>query len=138
MRTAINTVAADVHEMNHSLDELRAQAKASEEPASPSVAGSVTPSPNGSGAPEVGEREKPGGLAAVHPPSVAPPAALPPIPDLRPQLEAFMNTVIRNQQATISLLRDALLLVDSQTRELSDLKQQMRGQQNVMSNMRRF
>lgn len=67
-----------------------------------------------------------------------PPLTLPPVPDLRPQLEAVRDALVRNQQLTMDTLRSMKLVLDAHATELSELKQQIRGQQSVVSNLRRF
>ena len=135
-KNTINGVAADVREMSATLDELGARENKSSEPAPGAEVGSAALAPphqqNALSAPA-----SQGSAAQQSPPTVAS-LALPQIPDLRPQLEAVRDALIRNQQTTLSLLQSIRMLLDAHAAELSELKQQIRGQQTVMSNQRRF
>jgi hypothetical protein len=93
--------------------------------------------------PAAADRPVPGpaGASAVHvPPPTNPPqlVVVPPVPDLRPQFEVFMNTVVCNQQLMIDLLQDAQQVLNAHATQISELRRQIERQQNTMSNLRRF
>jgi hypothetical protein len=97
--------------------------------------------------PEIGNPAAPvpAASSAAHPqiPAASPASSpslftLPPVPDLRPQLEAFVNTVVRNQQLMIGLLQSSQQVLNAHATQISELKKQIAWQQNVMSNQRRF
>jgi len=139
IRNTINGVAADVREMSGAIQELRADAKAPMPPAQPEH---VPGTESNSDAP-VQSQEIPRPALTDSPPPAGvrerpPPLTLPPVPDVRPQLEAFVNAAVRNQQTAIALLHDIRRLLDAQAMELAQLRQQVHLQQNVTSNLRRY
>jgi pyruvate/2-oxoglutarate dehydrogenase complex dihydrolipoamide acyltransferase (E2) component len=151
MRTALNGVAADVREMSTAVDELSAREKMTAESALPMAKPAaeetprsefkpVTPPANGNAATEIQETGRRSDVATPTPDArVMPPAlTLPQVPDIRPQLEAVRDALVRNQQTTVDTVRAMRLLLDAYGSQLAELREQIKWQQNVVSNMRRF
>lgn len=100
-------------------------------PPDPSVEPATRAEPVDPPRPTAASPDSSGGVAA---PSVA----LPAIPDLRPQLAVFVQTVVHNQEMTIQLLRDIQQLIATHAAELRALREQLGQQQSMMCNLRRF
>ena len=136
IRNTINGVASEVHEMSAALDELAARENKSLEPGPGAEveSGAASPPHQQNAPPAAASRE-----AAVQQPSPAVASVpLPQIPDLRPQLEAVRDALLRNQQTTVDTLRAMRLLLDAYGSQLAELREQIKGQQNAMGNMRRW